>query len=345
MGVREHGSGESASMGAREKGLHAAAAPVRRSPTPVLTHPSAHALSIALLGWYATDRRDLPWRSRRDPYRVLVSEFMLQQTQAERVAPRFEAFMQQFPTFAALASAPTADVLRAWSGLGYNRRALRLQAIARLVVTNHGAMLPREIAALRLLPGIGPYTAAAIACFAFGVQVPAVDTNVRRVLQRVVLGGETAGRRGERQTSEIAAKLLPVGQADDWNQALMDLGASICTARLPACDQCPLAALCRYRQGALRSAPAIGARVPAAARSAQPFVGSTRYYRGRVVRILTSLEAGEALPMAALGPQLKEGYASYDAGWLEGVLEGLEQDGLVALERGEGELRARLPEG
>jgi A/G-specific adenine glycosylase len=275
----------------------------------------------------------------------MVAEFMLQQTQAERVTPRFEAFIQQFPTFATLAAAATADVLRAWSGLGYNQRALRLQAIARLVMTRHGGLLPRDIAVLRMLPGIGPYTAAAIACFAFGVQVPAVDTNVRRVLQRVVLGGDNAGQLTEGQVGELAAALLPVGQADDWNQALMDLGASICRARLPACDQCPLAALCRYHQDALRAAPGTRAQVRGAARSGQPFVGSTRYYRGRVVRILTSLEPGDALPMTTLGSQLKEDYASYDAGWLEGVLEGLEQDGLVALERGDGELRARLPDG
>ncbi|HEV7216449.1 MAG TPA: A/G-specific adenine glycosylase, partial [Chloroflexota bacterium] len=146
--------------------------PSIRSP---LISLSPTLLVAALLGWYATHKRDLPWRSRRDPYRVMVAEFMLQQTQAERVTPRFEAFIQQFPTFATLAAAATADVLRAWSGLGYNQRALRLQAIARLVMTRHGGLLPRDIAVLRMLPGIGPYTAAAIACFAFGVQVPAVD--------------------------------------------------------------------------------------------------------------------------------------------------------------------------
>lgn len=317
----------------------------RSNPYPhaLLTAPvQLHAL---LLGWYARHERDLPWRRQRDPYRVLVSEFMLQQTQAERVAPRFEAFLQQFPTFPALASATTAEVLRAWSGLGYNQRALRLQAIARLVVGQHDGELPHDIAALRLLPGIGPYTAAAIACFAFGAQVPTVDTNVRRVLQRVLLGAETASNPTERRVGELAAQVLPVGHADDWNQALMDLGATICTARLPACARCPLATACCYRHEAQRTAPAIRSQVPASARSGQPFAGSTRYYRGRVMRILTSLDPGEAVLMTTLGRQLKEGYVSYDAGWLEGVLEGLERDGLVALERDDSELRAKLPEG
>lgn len=313
------------------------------SPHPLIP-PSPHS-PVALLAWYAAHQRDLPWRRRRDPYSVLVSEFMLQQTQAERVGPRFEAFLQRFPTLGALAAASTADVLRAWSGLGYNQRALRLQAIARLVVAQHGGELPHDVDALRLLPGIGPYTAAAIACFAFGRQVPTVDTNVRRVLQRALLGAEPGPPRSERQIQELAAAALPVGRAAEWNQALMDLGATVCTARQPSCEHCPLAPPCRYRQGAQQPAAASAGRPPAAARRVQRFAGSSRYYRGQVMRILTSLDSGRAIPATTIGAQLKEGDAPYDAGWLEGVLEGLERDGLVALERDESELRARLPEG
>ncbi|HEY8744433.1 MAG TPA: A/G-specific adenine glycosylase, partial [Chloroflexota bacterium] len=270
-----------------------------------------------LLDWYDRHRRDLPWRQTPDPYRVLVSEFMLQQTQAERVAPRFVAFLDQFPSFAALAAATTADVLRAWSGLGYNKRALRLQAIARAVESQYGGHLPSDVASLQQLPGIGKYTAAAIACFAFGAQVATVDTNIRRVLQRTVIGA--AGSDATPQAIwDIAAQVLPAGRASDWNQALMDLGATICSARAPACVRCPLEALCRYRQEVREAGTADLAPAPSPARSTQRFAGSTRYYRGRVLRVLTALEPGQELPLPALGKQIKEDYAAYDAGWLEG---------------------------
>src|SRR3954469_11860086 len=180
--------------------------------------------TAALLDWYARVKRPLPWRATRDPYAILVSEVMLQQTQAARVIPYYEAFLDRFPHVRALASAPKADVLAAWSGLGYNRRALALQRTAQ-VVDEDG--WPED---LTELPGVGPYTAAAVGSFAFGAQVAAVDTNVRRVAERLGRGAP--------------AELLPPGRAAEFNQAAMDLGATICTARTARCSECPVRRWC-----------------------------------------------------------------------------------------------------
>jgi A/G-specific adenine glycosylase len=267
-------------------------------------HPDAE----AILGWYAAVRRDLPWRRTRDPYRILVSEVMLQQTQVARVVPYYEAFLSAFPDAGALARAPAADVLRAWSGLGYNRRALALQRAAAAVAADGW---PTDLGGLQALPGIGPYTAAAVASFAFGAQVAAVDTNVRRVIERW-------DRRYRRPAAlaKRAAALLPAGGADEWNQAMMELGATVCAAQAPACDACP-ALSCRSRGRPL----APPARRP---RAAQRFEDSDRFVRGRIV---AALAAGEALP------------DGFPAVRLERALAGLERDGLVVRDGG----TVRLP--
>ena len=250
--------------------------------------------AAALLGWYARVRRPLPWRATRDPYALLVSEVMLQQTQASRVVPYYEAFLARFPDPAALAAAPARDVLAAWSGLGYNRRALALQRAA-AVVAERG--WPAD---LTELPGVGPYTAAAVAAFAWDAQRAAVDVNVRRVLER------WDGRRhAPAALAARAAAALPPGRAADWNQALMELGATVCTARAPRCAGCPVAAWC-----ASAGAPP-PARNPAARRPR--FEDTDRYARGRIV---AALLAGDALP--ALAPER-----------LERALAGLARDGLV----------------
>jgi A/G-specific adenine glycosylase len=241
----------------------------------------------ALLRWYAAEGRDLPWRRTRDPYAVLVSEVMLQQTQVARVIPRYTAWLERWPDAAALAAAAPGDVLRAWIGLGYNRRALRLRD-ACVVVARDG--WPRTAAGLRALPGVGPYTAAAVASFAFGEQVAAVDVNLARVARRL-------GR-------EIGA-LLPPGRAHVFNHAMMDLGATVCTARRPRCGSCPVAAWC---------ASAGDVPVPARARGRTRFEETDRYARGRIV---AALAAGEELPRG-LGAQRTER-----------ALAGLVRDGLV----------------
>src|SRR4051794_2747180 len=205
------------------------------------------AVHQALLGWYGRVGRDLPWRRTRHPYAILVSEIMLQQTQVERVIPKLRQFLDAFPTLAALATAPVSEVIRVWAGLGYNRRAVRLHAIAREAVERLGGALPTTPEELRELEGLGTYTANAVACFSAEAQVAVVDTNVRRVLGRVFadeIGLEpVAGPPLQR----FADAILPPGRAYPWNQALMDLGATICTSRNPAHNVCPLALHCTGR--------------------------------------------------------------------------------------------------
>lgn len=202
-----------------------------------------------LLEWYERSGRDLPWRNITDPYAILVSEMMLQQTQVDRVLPKYREFLERFPTLAALAEAPTGDVIRAWAPLGYNMRAVRLQSIARQVVAEYGGQVPLQVEELYKLKGVGRYTAGAIACFAHRQQVATVDTNIRRVLYRVFIGIEqpdTPVR--EEQSWALAEKVLPPGEAYRWNQALMDLGATVCTATTPACEGCPMQSVCRAYQ-------------------------------------------------------------------------------------------------
>ena len=190
----------------------------------------------ALLGHFDRSRRALPWRSERTPYRVMVSEFMLQQTRVETVIPYYERWLRRFPGWEALADAGEDEVLRAWTGLGYYRRARNLHRAARVVRERFGGELPKEPAALKRLPGVGEYTAGAVASIAFGRAVPAVDGNVRRVLCRILdVAAPTAGR-----LREEAARLVDPGRPGDFNEALMELGATVCTPRAPGCGGCPV---------------------------------------------------------------------------------------------------------
>jgi A/G-specific adenine glycosylase len=208
----------------------------------------AQAFRRSLLVWYGRHRRPLPWRRTRDPYAILVSEIMLQQTQVARVTEYWTRFLDRYPTAEDLASAKASAVRESWDGLGYYARARNLQAACRQVVCDHGGELPRELERLRRLPGIGPYTAAAVASIAFGADVGAVDTNVARVLGRVFrVRGATKSSRRLRRVWRLAQALVPTGRAGDWNQALMDLGATVCTARAPRCEACPVASVCRSR--------------------------------------------------------------------------------------------------
>jgi A/G-specific adenine glycosylase len=198
-----------------------------------------------LLAWYRRHGRDLPWRRTREPYRILVSEIMLQQTQVERVLPKYHQFLDRYPTMQALAAAPVGEVRRLWYPLGYNARPLRLHAIARETIARYGGRLPDRADALRRLPGVGRYTAGAILAFAHGHDVAVLDTNVRRVLGRVFLGPRRLRRlRGEKALWDLAAWLVPRGHGYDFNQALMDFGATWCTPRAPRCVRCPMRAFC-----------------------------------------------------------------------------------------------------
>src|SRR4051794_22735177 len=234
----------------------------------------------ALLDWYAEVRRPLPWRFTRDPWAILVSEVMLQQTQAARVVPHYERFLARFPTPDALAAAPAAEAIAAWSGLGYNRRVLALQAAARVVVERGWPPVER----LEELPGVGPYTAAALGSFAWDAPMAAVDTNVRRVIER-----RDGVRRGPRALARRAAEIVPEGRAAAWNQAMMELGATVCRPRRPACGGGPPRRGCGGRDAVPAApAPRRGAR--------EPFEATDRWARGR---LLAALVAGEPPPPLA----------------------------------------------
>ncbi len=275
----------------------------------------------ALLEWYEIHRRTLPWRTNPDPYAVLVSELMLQQTQVDRVVPYFERFMSRFPSLTDLADAPRAEVIRLWSGLGYNRRAVHLHEAAKLIVERHAGQLPRERAALEALPGIGPYTAGAVLSIAFGRDEPAPDTNVRRVIGRFVFGGSPAAT----EADDAARSLVPPARAGDWNQALMDLGSSVCLQRKPRCLLCPLQPGCRGAgqiQPSARKSPTAN----------ELYAGSSRFYRGRLLAALADLPAGGLLPFGAITQQLAvKGVAEPGTGW-ETVGAALTRDGLARLE-------------
>jgi A/G-specific adenine glycosylase len=256
---------------------------------------------------------------------------MLQQTQVERVIPLYEAFVARFPSFEALAAADAGDVVRAWRGLGYNNRATRLHALARAVVERHGGELPRDVAALRALPGIGAYTAAALRAFAFDLDDAATDVNLRRVIHRVAFGLEHPPLAGERELDTLAIAAVPRGAAHDWNSALMDLGASICTARAARCLVCPLREAC----AAAPVDPAVlGARARAHAarkppQSAIPFERTTRFLRGRIIDRLRDVPARESLAVEALQRDLSTAVPGDRLHEIPGILDALVRDGIV----------------
>src|SRR6185369_3543428 len=205
--------------------------------------------SRKLLAWYGRHKRALPWRDVGDPYRTWISEIMLQQTQVDTVIPYYQRWLERFPTVQALAESPLNDVLALWEGLGYYSRARNLHRAAQQVAAERGGALPQTVDELLALPGIGRYTAGAIASIAFGVDAPVLDGNVKRVLARVFdIQTDVKSPAGARELWALAASLVPSGRAGDYNQALMDLGATLCTPRAPACDICPVRELCAARR-------------------------------------------------------------------------------------------------
>ncbi len=256
---------------------------------------------------------------------------MLQQTQVERVIPLYRAFVARFPDFEALAAADAGDVVRAWRGLGYNSRAMRLHALARAVVARHGGRLPSERDALRALPGIGPYTVAAIRAFAFECDEAAVDVNVRRVVHRVLFGLEHPPGASAAVLDAFAREAVPRGRAHDWNSAMMDVGATICTARAPKCLICPLREACA---AAPVDAAALAARARAHARprspqSAIPFDQTTRFLRGRIIDRLRDVPAPQVLELAALERALAEIVPDDRLPEVGAVVETLVREGLI----------------
>ena len=215
-------------------------------PLPVPPPPDRRRFRQRLLTWYRRHGRDLPWRKTSDPYHILVSEIMLQQTQVDRVLPKYEEWLDRYPTFESLAAADDRDVVKTWYPLGYNIRPRRLQAIARESVARFDGRLPDDEATLRSFKGIGAYTAGAVMSFAFGKRAAILDTNVARVLYRVFIAKGDAKSHGmKRHLWSVSEAVLPHRHVYDFNQALMDLGATVCTARKPRCRACPMKAGCR----------------------------------------------------------------------------------------------------
>ena len=283
-------------------------------------------MGVAIEAWGSADgktrRPDLPWRGTRDPWAVLVSEMLAQQTQLARVVPAYHRFLAEYPTPAACASAPLGDVLRAWEGMGYNRRALHLHRAARLVVTDHGGAVPGDLGALLALPGVGPYTARAVLAFAFERDVGVVDTNAGRVIARGVAGRPV--RPAEAQA--LVDAMVPVGRGWSFGQALLDLGAMVCTARSPDCRACPVRRRCRWTgAGQPEPDPASGS---AGVSVAQPrFAGSDRQGRGRLIAAL------RAAPLAVDEVAVAAGWPE-DPARTARVIEGLFAEGLVVLDAG-----------
>jgi len=324
-------------------------------PTPL---PAA--AREAILDWYTLEGRALPFRATTDPYAILVSEAMAQQTQAARAGEAWTLFMDAFPTAASLAAASPADVLRAWRGLGYNRRALNLWRAARRIVEVHGGAVPADLVTLRALPGVGPYTARAVAAIAFGMPVGAVDTNVRRVIGRIV-AGDTA-HLGEATLQAAADAAVPADRPADWTHAVMDLGATVCAPRRPDCSRCPARPWCRFAGRAVAeagdSSPAdvdsSTAKVDSSpadavdmhqrgdrrtAREAPtPFPDTSRWLRGRIIdRLRAATGDGWTVIDGPVG--------SHDRVAVAAALDALARDGLVELDAPtpSGGRRARLP--
>ncbi len=234
-----------------------------------------------LMAWGDEVRRDLPWRATRDPWAVLVSELMLQQTQVARVVPRYQAFLQMFPTPASCAAAAPAEVVKLWDGLGYNRRAVHLHRAATEMVERHGGRVPETLDELLALPGIGPYTARAVLAFAYERHHGVLDTNAARYLARAV-----AGRRLKpREAQALADDLVPEGAAWAYNQAVLDLGATVCTKRRPRCEQCPIQRACQWNEAG-RPDPDPADGTAGSSGKQKPFAGSNRQGRGRLVKAL-----------------------------------------------------------
>lgn len=290
-----------------------------------------------LLQWYSDFQRSFLWRSENPkPYIVLISETMLQQTQTSRVEQKLPGFLKLFPTIFDLAKASNAEIIRAWQGMGYNSRALRLRDCARSIVENFAGDIPHDEAALLKLPGIGSYTARALQAFAFKKDVAVVDVNIRRVYSRLLKTmPTTASVAPERDVQEFAEAVFPRGKSSEWHQAVMDLGATICTARAPKCLICPMQTVC---------ASAFAMKEEKVLKRAEPSHHSTpnRIWRGRTVEVLRNIE--EISASSLLLKVLKTEVAPEDSEWFEGILKGLEKDGMISIQTFKNDVLVRLAE-
>ena len=285
--------------------------PARERRIPGPSGAERRRFQRALLSWYRPRARPLRLRATHDPWAILVAEVMSQQTQIARVDEAWVSFMARFPTPRALAEASPAEVVRAWAGLGYNKRALALQRAAGVIEAEHSGRVPAEIAALEALPGVGPYTARAVASVAYGVAVAAVDTNVRRVLSRI-----SALPLGAAALQSMADQLVPHAEPGTWTHASIELGATVCRVRSPLCDECPISVWCA-------SAGRVGQQVrrPAAMPPLR-FEATTRWLRGRIVARLRDVRDGG-------WTTLPDTIGEHGAGAVDAMLDALERDGLL----------------
>lgn len=280
---------------------------------------SRRSFNTRLFPWHEARRRPLLIRDAENPWQVLVAEVMSQQTGIERVGPAWQRFVDRWPSPASLAGAETHDLLAAWAGLGYNRRALALRESARTIVATHGGRVPASVAALESLPGIGPYTARAVAASAFGMPVAPLDVNVRRVVSRV-LGVASSSPGLQAAADELVAR----DQPGRWVDAVMDLASGTCRPRAPRCDSCPVASLC--------ASP--GAVIVAAEPKTQavPFASTTRWLRGRLVAAVTDAPPGTWVP-------LPERLGEHDTDAISLAASSLEREGFIDLRGGEARVR------
>ena len=258
--------------------------------------PGLTALQRALVDWWAVEGRDLPWRRSRDPWAVLVSELMLQQTQVARVVERYVRFLDRFPTVRSCAEATVGDVVEEWAGLGYNRRAVHLHRAATACVERHGGALPDDLAGLLALPGVGPYTARAVLVFAHERDIGLVDTNAGRFVARALAGRPL----GTREAQDLADDGVPDGWGWTWGQAVFDLGATVCRRRAPRCDACPVRAHCAWARAGFPVPDPIDGSAGISAPQSR-FDGSDRQGRGRLVEALRTAPVADHDLAAVMG--------------------------------------------
>ncbi|MBI5472211.1 MAG: A/G-specific adenine glycosylase [Ignavibacteriae bacterium] len=293
-----------------------------------------------MLRWYRRNGRTLPWRlpaghagNITNAYRILISEIMLQQTQVSRVLIKYPEFLKRFPSLRSLARARQRDVVIAWKGMGYNNRAVRLHQLAQAVTEHHGGRIPSTFEQLIALPGVGRYTANALLSSAFGKRAAIVDVNVQRVLSRIFWTMKSFdARRAALDIWTFAEHILPTGRVYDWNQALMDFGATVCTARQPQCPRCPVMSLCKSRSSMMTRRASISKRE--ATLNGIP----NRIHRGRIIERLRSVNNSRPIRFHTLGKSILPNFSVRHHAWFALLLSGLAKDGLVRI-AGNGSLK------
>ncbi|MBI5214590.1 MAG: A/G-specific adenine glycosylase [Ignavibacteriae bacterium] len=306
------------------------------------SHPerSRRVLQQHLLRWYRKHRRIFLWRKTTDPYEILVSEIMLQQTQVSRVQEKLPVFLKSFPDFPSLAKATKAEVIRAWRGMGYNNRAVRLNELAKIVVEQYDSKLPATIALLEELPGIGKYTSHAVSCFGFRKRVPVVDVNIRRVLSRLFWKMKKPDElKSEKEIWQFAEQILP-RDAYTWNQALMELGGRYCKAGRPKCGDCPVEQDCSSRHlGKMKNERRVSTTKEKLSHGLP-----NRIWRGRIVEALRNVNGEGSISLHRLGKTIKPDYSRNDSLWLESLVNQLSNDGVAQMFKSNSTINVALAE-